>query len=349
MKTSQHFLGDVFSENHDWPTWTVLTLWGALGAAAWIAKSRVLRFAWLFLLIAPLPIAFIPPRTPAQYYIPWFGWTLYAGTLLVGSLTYLSRRIPTTPLRVARIRGTATVVGLAVLLFTYFEHKGWANAGSITHDALVIRSTAEQLHRIYPQFRLGSRLYFMNDPFGPTYDLLFIMRLSYHDRTLVVDRSKQLQRAPDQALLASYDHVFDYRAGQFYELTRPWVPPSLPTIVQLLDGSEAYHEDFKPVTPDSPAAVGELIITKVIDLGPTNPAVAQGQVFPQDPLLPVASPVEVRVDGLKAEVMTKLGWPDFVNAYRLDFRIPPGVKHGNASVEIQVNSIKGPRSVIPVR
>jgi len=178
---------------------------------------------------------------------------------------------------------------------------------------------------------------------------LFIMRLSYHDRNLVVDRAKQLQRAADQALLASYDHVFDYRAGQFYELTRPWIPPPLPIIIQLLDGPEAYHEGFKPVTPDSPAAVGELIITKVIDLGPTNPQVSQGQVFPRDPLLPVASPVEVRVDGLKAQVMTKVGWPDFVNTYRLDFRIPPGVKRGNASVEIQVNNVKGPRSVIPVQ
>ena len=77
MLTSRHFAGDFFAMP-DWPAWAVLLLWAALAAIAWFTRSRVLGFAWLFLMLSPLPIAFISPRGAAQYYVCVFGWMLYA-------------------------------------------------------------------------------------------------------------------------------------------------------------------------------------------------------------------------------------------------------------------------------
>jgi len=71
METSRHFLGDIFSYENDWPAWAVLSLWGALLLIAWLTRLKALRFAWLFLMITPLPLAFLPHRRAAQYYIPW--------------------------------------------------------------------------------------------------------------------------------------------------------------------------------------------------------------------------------------------------------------------------------------
>jgi len=159
METSRHFLGDIFSYENDWPAWTALSVWGALLLIAWRTRSKPLRFAWLFLMITPLPVAFLPHRGAAQYYIPWFGWTFYASVLLN---ELLKRLMPPVP---APIRGSATVLGLALLLFPFFERKGWPNA-AVTVSGPIVHSTAQQLHSLYPHFRPGARLYFMDDPFG---------------------------------------------------------------------------------------------------------------------------------------------------------------------------------------
>ncbi|HKE21435.1 MAG TPA: hypothetical protein VKB88_03535 [Bryobacteraceae bacterium] len=44
----------------------------------------------------------------------------------------------------------------------------------------------------------------------------FIVRLSYRNDSLQVDCAKRIGR-PDDAKLATYDHVFDYAGGRFFE------------------------------------------------------------------------------------------------------------------------------------
>jgi len=61
LETSRHFLGDLFSEGQDWTNGAVFALWAGLGLLAWLSRSRVLRFAWFFLMLAPLPLAFVFP------------------------------------------------------------------------------------------------------------------------------------------------------------------------------------------------------------------------------------------------------------------------------------------------
>jgi len=178
---------------------------------------------------------------------------------------------------------------------------------------------------------------------------MFLVRLSYGDSSLIVDRAKVSNLQPDEKLLASYNHVFDYRAGHFYELHRPWVRNSLPEVVQAPDGPEFYHEGFLPVTFSSPAVSGEPVIARVIDLGPTDPPIARGQPFPNERLLPVVAPVTVEVDGVNAEVVNKIGWPEMVNTYRLDFRVPRGIIRSEVPVVIRVNGRTGPSVMLHVR
>jgi hypothetical protein len=58
--------------------------------------------------------------------------------------------------------------------------------------------------------------------------------------------------------------------------------------------------------------------------------------------------VEVRVDGVPAEVTLKIGWPQTKGQYRLDFRIRKPRARGSASVQIVANGLIGPRVSIPV-
>ncbi len=63
----------------------------------------------------------------------------------------------------------------------------------------------------------------------------------------------------------------------------------------------------------------------------------------------VNSPLGVTMDGQPAEVRNAIGWPGQTNVYRVDFRVPDGVKPGLASLAVTAAWIAGPEVKIPVR
>ena len=221
MLTSRHFLGDVLGMP-DWPAWEVLLLWTALAAIAWATRSRVLGFAWLFLMLSPLPIAFILPRGAAQYYVCLFGWMLFAAVLLVKVASFLTHDIRLPEWWLVRARGAVLFVVSMLILYSAYKPLGYDIFSSASLEAPENRNTVAQLHAAAPAIRHGSRLLFLNDPIRPDwYNLIFIVQLSYNDPTLRVFRVKEMKQPPTGQEIASYDYVFDYHDGAFFELKKP--------------------------------------------------------------------------------------------------------------------------------
>lgn len=211
LETSRHFFGDAAS-------WEVMLLWSAVFLGAWLARSRALRFAALFLFLSPLPVAFIPPREAAQYYVCWFGWSLYGAVVLVGLSRFLTPRRWRDRHWIRAIQSAALLAGLALVCYPQYKREGWDSVKGVSLEGPKNRDCVEQLHRLEPRLAPRSRILFLNDPVrADWYNLLFMVRLSYGDRSLVVDRVKQPPTAPDN----TYDYVFDYREGRFVELRRP--------------------------------------------------------------------------------------------------------------------------------
>jgi uncharacterized protein (TIGR03437 family) len=127
--------------------------------------------------------------------------------------------------------------------------------------------------------------------------------------------------------------------------TQRWVvhliPISAPQIATTASGPAVFHSDFSPVTAAKPAKAGEVLIVEATGLGPTVPGVDPGQPFPRDSLFQVNSPVDVTVNGRPAEVINHIGWPGFVDTYRIDFRVPDGTTAGMASIQITAAWIAG--------
>jgi len=221
LLTSRHFAGDFFAMP-DWPAWEVLLLWTALAVIAWALRSRVLGFAWLFLMLSPLPIAFILPRGAAQYYVCLFGWMLYAAVLLVRLASLLTRDVQLPELWLARARGAALFVVSMLILYSAYKPLGYDRITSASLEAPENRNTVTQLHAAAPAIRPGSRLLFLNDPIRPDwYNLIFIVQLSYKDPSLRVFRVKEMKQPPTDQEIASYDYVFDYHDGRFFALKAP--------------------------------------------------------------------------------------------------------------------------------
>ncbi len=234
--TSRHFAGDFFAMP-TWPAGPQLLLWIALAAIAGLARSRVLGFAWLYLILSPLPVAFILPRGCSQYYVCLFGWMLYAAVVLVHLASSLTAAVPLPEWWLTRARGAALFVVSMAILYSAFKPLGYANIASVTEVAPGNRNIVTQLHAATPVIRPGSRLLFLNDPVAPDlFDLLFMVRLSYNDRSLQVSRVKEMKAAASAQEVASYDYVFDYRDGRFITLKQPgsganYLHPAAPGMV----------------------------------------------------------------------------------------------------------------------
>ncbi len=358
IKTSLEFTSHLFLRPGFFTPATLLLLWLALAAIAWLTRSRALRFAWLFVMLSPLPVAFILPRGVAQYYIPRFGWSLYAGVLINLGLAALLRRFPSArPVRRHTWAGAAVVVLLACISYPFWRaYQPW-NPTSVVMEGEMNRSVVRQLHRLEPQLPHGSRLLFLDDPYRPDwYNLTFVVRLLYRDRSIVVHRAKpevpEMER-PTEALtsatLASYDHVFDYRGGYFRELPAPWERGPMPAIVLEWGQPLIFHADWTPVDRAHPARAGERLIVGAMDLGETLPAVAPGQPFPRGPFAKVVTDVRAHFNGTRAEVEIKIGWPGEINRYRVDIRVPVNAPRGLSWLDLSANGIIGPAIEIPVQ
>src|SRR5260370_24125296 len=120
------------------------------------------------------------------------------------------------------------------------------------------------------------------------------------------------------------------------------IPQSQPQIVATASGPAVFHADFSPITTAKPARAGEVLIARATGLGPTLPGVNPGQPFPLDAVQQVNSPVEVSVNGQSAEVINKIGWPGFVDTYRVDFRVPDGTTARAATIQMSAALIARP-------
>ena len=307
-------------------------LWIAMLAAAWFTRSNALRFAWLYLTIAPLPVAFVLPRGASQYYLVLFGWALYAAAALVEIARRAAPKLP------SRVRAPILFIALIALLYPYYKRETWSSVAVFRPGDDLVTSVAGQLRALHPTLPRAARLYFLDDPIDARIeDLVFIVRLEYRDPSIVVDRFKRAHSRPTDTALAAYDHVFDLRGGRFVE-------PALPSPVHFAPAlrPEFYHADWSPVDAAHPARPGEIVIAKAAGLGPTSPETPPDQPFPRDPLAAVLARLQVTVNGRPAEVVTALGWPGEVNLYRLDFRVPAGKPPGPATVRVEVKGIAGP-------
>jgi uncharacterized protein (TIGR03437 family) len=128
--------------------------------------------------------------------------------------------------------------------------------------------------------------------------------------------------------------------------TQRWVihliPMSAPQILTTPSGPAVTHSsDFSLVTSSKPAAAGEILSLFATGLGPTAPAVDPGERFPARPAASVNSPIEVKVNGISAEVLAAVGFPGSVDGYQVNFRVPQGAGKGVATIQVSAAWIAG--------
>jgi hypothetical protein len=183
---------------------------GALFVIAYVTGRREVKFCVWMVAVALIPVTVIPPRGLYAAYIPLGGLAMFAGSLFVVT----PRGIP------ARAWLWAIILAGGALLARAHVHAGAFDVDWILGEQRAIRSVGGQMVRLYPKLPGGSRILFLNEPFGrPTsHDLVFLARLIYRDKTLTVDQYHLMEPKPGPEKIAGYEHVFRFDEGKLVEL-----------------------------------------------------------------------------------------------------------------------------------
>ncbi len=192
---------------------TAGALLAATALVALLARNRIMIFGWIFFVISIAPVSLIISRPGYVLYVPDLGLGLYLAAAIAG----LVRPIP---------RAEFAAFAVVTIAMVWFHVRNWPQPID-PHNA-EYRLT-EQFRREYPTLPRGTRLLFVKDDFPKDgFDILFNLRLLYHDRTLVAHR---LQAPPDQQPdpkhLNDHDHVFSVDSGRYFELDNRNVAESI--------------------------------------------------------------------------------------------------------------------------
>jgi hypothetical protein len=217
------YIADLFVLRQDPRRWVAPAFLAALLAAALVARSRKLIFAWIVLFFGLLPVAFAPGRGGYVMYISYVGWVLYAGVVVVRLEDLVTRGHPQyrTALACAVFVLAGWRVGKVQLHSLRTEPRKW-----LYDSPAMIRGMAEQLPAMHPAFPRGARILFQEDGFTTgEWTPMFVMRLLYNDRILIVDRIKSATAKPADWVQytspdhAHYDYVFTFENGRYRQVT----------------------------------------------------------------------------------------------------------------------------------
>jgi hypothetical protein len=198
-ETTGHYLALLFYSQGTYSPGAIAAIYAAILAVAALSRSRLAVFCALWFPMALLPISFIPPRPGYALYIPMLLWCLLAGMLIAY------------PMRGSRIAEALSLLLIAAAMTAINRHPR-VQPESVEESP--VARTASQFAQLYPQLPSQAKLLFLNDAFSAdVFDLLFTLRLHYHDDSLTVHRLKA-----NDAQLPHYDRIFTYAHGRYVEL-----------------------------------------------------------------------------------------------------------------------------------
>lgn len=211
-------LGNLFENWAYFDHQRVAILWVLMFYLAWRRLRPVLRFAFLLLLVCPLPIEFLIGRAQGCLYIPMVAWALFVSVVFVdlagGVAAILSGEPVFRSIPRAWIAAALIAVGLVLWVRQNAQLKK-DNVDPITADCWPKTwSGIQQLKLLNPHVRPNSTVVFLDDPLG-NYDMVFIAELWFRDRTLSISVNHPPLTRQE---IAKADYLFDYRDGHFVQV-----------------------------------------------------------------------------------------------------------------------------------
>jgi len=205
-------LQDLFFSWNWAPGWgQILAILAILAFLAWRRAGRpVLRFLFWFLIVAPLPLEFLPGKRQACLVLPMVGGAAFVAVAFVDAVDAVARFVAK-GLRLPPLGGpllAGLMVAAAVFVWVRDQYgmrqsiggEPMTSVGSETWD-LIQQLRASGFHP-----RPGSSAAFLDDPFVDRLDMYRLARLWFHDSSVNVHAAVQGALSPEE--LAKRDYIF---------------------------------------------------------------------------------------------------------------------------------------------
>jgi hypothetical protein len=211
------FYADGFTMEHAIALWAVLLIAGIVGIIRRPGNHRWL-FLWIWVMVTPLPIAFLPGRGAALLYIVAAGWAIAAAMMLRSVSWLLARHLFLgRPGRIATMLACLLVCGLEYENETRRVHRydvyGYLLTGATTMEWI------QGVQQLGFKPKPGSSVIFLHDPAPTTYDITFIAALVWQDRSLDLWQQEQAHLTPER--ISRMDYIIDYADGRFIVVKSP--------------------------------------------------------------------------------------------------------------------------------
>jgi hypothetical protein len=214
------FYADGFTMEHVIALWAVLLIAGIVGVIRRPGNRRWL-FLWIWVMVTPLPIAFLPGRGGALLYIVAAGWAIVIAMMLRSVSWLLARHLFLGRLgRIAIMLVCLLVCGLEYEDETRRAHRydvyGYLLTGAPTMQWI------QELQQLGLQPKHGSSIIFLHDPAPTTYDMTFIAALVWRDHSLELWQQEQSHLTPER--ISRMDYIIDCSGDRFTLIKSPQTP-----------------------------------------------------------------------------------------------------------------------------
>lgn len=207
-------------------TWTpgwgqILAIWAILAFLAWRRGSRpILRFLFWFLIVAPLPIEFLPGKRQACLVLPMVGGAAFVAVVFVDAVDaiarFVGRGFGLKPAGRSLLAGV--MIAAAVFIWVRDQYTLRQSIGGVPMTSLGFETwdLIQQLRASGFHPRPGSSAAFLDDPFVDRLDMYRLARLWLHDGSVAVHVAGQGPLSPQD--LAKVDYIFTIQNRQLIRL-----------------------------------------------------------------------------------------------------------------------------------
>ncbi|MFN0166413.1 MAG: hypothetical protein ACKV22_08275 [Bryobacteraceae bacterium] len=207
--TNEAFYTTVFTK------WNLFAFWAVWVYLAWRRPRPHLRFAWIFALASPLPIAFIPGRGWGAAYIPLLGFSLLGATLAHDAARFLSKEVLFRWVRLPRGFARVLMVGVASLVLSQRAlSMGAEYTAALIESQNLTWTSIKEIEAFRLKVPRNGRVVFLKDPFEG-FDIVFITWLVLNDPSIEVVQERRVGRTLTEEELAAAQAVLTFENGHY--------------------------------------------------------------------------------------------------------------------------------------
>jgi hypothetical protein len=213
LTTNAHFVSELF---YGFATSkkALLCLWALVFIYAFLRLDRMLRLMAFWIVIVPLPLAFIPLRGGAHLYLLLFGWAMIFAKVASDFITLISKSLTLIKVPVPVFRAVAMLlVACALAIFTQWENQRF----DLIHAFLRVGQKTSHVTQAFRSLDLhpapGSTILLVpkENLFLNEWNLVFLASVFWNDHSLGIWLAGPNNVAPQQ--LANVDYTRIWQEG----------------------------------------------------------------------------------------------------------------------------------------